>query len=843
MCYRDEQTLNFAGMHMTSLTGDNGHGKSALLDAITWALWGKSRARRDDELITLGESETWVDFEFALGPQLYRVWRQRSKKGRGQTELHFYIWNPTHDDWQLLDAGNLAQRQAQITRTLRLDYDTFVNSAFLLQGRADSFTVKAPGDRKQILADILGLSRYDDYEERAKGLASSRKERTIGIDAELKAIDAELAHREEYDQILAEARQVVESATTILQLAQAQEAGARARAQALRAQQQQLDDLQTRIARHQRDLADLRRQSGLAQRRLSELEAVLAHREEIEAGWRDLEAARAEETTWGKRLVEHSQLQEKFNHAQRRVDQARAELVSEQRRLEARAAELASKAASVEQHRRNLAEVQALLADMAVQAARRDAIADELRDISEVGGGLSHELSRVKVEGQAVKERLAMLQDAESASCPVCNQPLSAEHRKHVSNQLSAERDDLADRYRSGAAELKRLTERRSGLETEDRQLGQALHSRDARQRQLAQTEAAIADCEAAAIEHGNVAEQLVQVRLRIEQENFGGEARSELERVRAEIADVGYDRAAHENARKGIDRLKSFDARYQRELLPAQDQLAGVQAQCTDLAGRAKQQEEEVQQEEAQATQLKRAVAELPELNAQLKESEQKLQQAHIASRQAQSREGAAQQRLDALDQLEVRRAKLRRDLDGLNKELGIFTELRDAFGKKGIQAMIIESAIPEVEVEANRLLQRMSEGRMNVRLETQREKVSGGGVIETLDIIVADELGARPYEMFSGGESFRANLALRIALSKLLARRAGAQLQTLIIDEGFGSQDARGLGLVVETINSIKDDFQLIVVISHIEELKDQFGARIDVLKEITGSRVSVA
>ncbi len=212
------------------------------------------------------------------------------------------------------------------------------------------------------------------------------------------------------------------------------------------------------------------------------------------------------------------------------------------------------------------------------------------------------------------------------------------------------------------------------------------------------------------------------------------------------------------------------------------------------------------------------------------------------MASRRAQGREGAALQQLAVLEQLDARRTKLRADLDAVNAELSIFAELRDAFGKKGIQAMIIESAIPEMEVEANRLLQRMSEGRMNLRLETQREKVTGG-VAETLDIIIADELGERPYEMFSGGESFRANLALRIALSKLLARRAGAQLQTLIIDEGFGSQDARSLGLVVETINSIKDDFQLIVVISHIEELKDQFGARIDVVKEITGSRVSVA
>ena len=95
MCYRDEQALDFSGIHLACLAGDNGHGKSALLDAITWALWGRARARRDDELIALGEIEMWVEFEFGLGPQRYRVWRQRSKKGRGQSDLHFYIWNPT----------------------------------------------------------------------------------------------------------------------------------------------------------------------------------------------------------------------------------------------------------------------------------------------------------------------------------------------------------------------------------------------------------------------------------------------------------------------------------------------------------------------------------------------------------------------------------------------------------------------------------------------------------------------------------------------------------------------------------------------------------------------------
>ena len=197
--------------------------------------------------------------------------------------------------------------------------------------------------------------------------------------------------------------------------------------------------------------------------------------------------------------------------------------------------------------------------------------------------------------------------------------------------------------------------------------------------------------------------------------------------------------------------------------------------------------------------------------------------------------------QQLAALEALGERRAQCRADLEALDAETGLFNELREAFGKKGIQAMIIESAIPEVEIEANRLLARMSDNRMSLRLETQREKVTGG-VAETLDIIISDELGARAYETFSGGESFRANLALRIAISKLLARRAGAQLQTLVIDEGFGSQDSQGRSLVVEAINSIQHDFERIIVITHIEELKDLFPARIDVVKTASGSRVMV-
>jgi len=151
----------------------------------------------------------------------------------------------------------------------------------------------------------------------------------------------------------------------------------------------------------------------------------------------------------------------------------------------------------------------------------------------------------------------------------------------------------------------------------------------------------------------------------------------------------------------------------------------------------------------------------------------------------------------------------------------------------------MLIETVVPQLEQETNILLGRMTDNRMHIKLETQRERRTGQGEpIETLEINVNDELGPRSYEMYSGGEAFRINLALRIALSKVLAQRVGAPLPTLFIDEGFGTQDASGRERMLDVIGSIQDDFEKIIVITHLEDMKDVFPVRIEVQKGPEGS-----
>jgi exonuclease SbcC len=153
----------------------------------------------------------------------------------------------------------------------------------------------------------------------------------------------------------------------------------------------------------------------------------------------------------------------------------------------------------------------------------------------------------------------------------------------------------------------------------------------------------------------------------------------------------------------------------------------------------------------------------------------------------------------------------------------------------------MIIDTVTPELEESANRLLAAMTDGRMSLTLQTQREKVTGG-LQETLMLQISDELGTRDYELYSGGEAFRINFALRIALSQLLARRANAHLRTLFIDEGFGTQDDDGRIKLVDAINRIQDQFDMILVITHIDELRDSFDVHLQVQKTPNGSQVLI-
>ena len=144
-----------------------------------------------------------------------------------------------------------------------------------------------------------------------------------------------------------------------------------------------------------------------------------------------------------------------------------------------------------------------------------------------------------------------------------------------------------------------------------------------------------------------------------------------------------------------------------------------------------------------------------------------------------------------------------------------------------------LIEAALPDLESGANEILARLTDGRLSLFLETQRT-TARGDVRETLEIRIHDGVGTRSYELFSGGEAFRINFALRIALAKLLATRAGAPLRTLFLDEGFGTQGRPGAAAPAGRLSAPSSGISISsLVITHIDELKEAFPVRIEVTR----------
>jgi DNA repair protein SbcC/Rad50 len=192
-------------------------------------------------------------------------------------------------------------------------------------------------------------------------------------------------------------------------------------------------------------------------------------------------------------------------------------------------------------------------------------------------------------------------------------------------------------------------------------------------------------------------------------------------------------------------------------------------------------------------------------------------------------------------LEQFAKEQKEHEKKIIALKEMVDDYQTLATAFGKDGVQALLIEDALPEIEQEANELLAQLTNNQAHIIIESLRD-LKKGGTKETLDIKISDPMGIRSYELFSGGEAFRIDFALRIAISKLLARRAGTSLQTLIIDEGFGSQDEEGLALLMDAIYAIQDNFNKVIIVSHLTAMKDQFPVHFFVQKGPNGSTVNV-
>lgn len=1023
MCYRgDMPPLRFDGLHVACLSGENGAGKSALLDAITWALWGKARMS-DDELIAQNQHDMLVDLTFELNNHVYRVTRgleiTQAKKPSRKTRLDLHVRDG--DTWRSIGATTKKDTQPIIESIIRMRYDTFINASFLIQGRADEFTRRTPGDRKQVLADILDLHDYAVLEDRAKQRANTLKAQVGELDGIIGHLQQEADKREIYEQLTREAQQRVDARHTKLQTSEHEKAQTDEHMRQLEAKLarrkeigERIKALQQDIQQQEHDIADLRTAITTAETLLQQRDTItegvatlaaaqgtLVHldalrpqydelveqRRQLQEALKDVKRTLQSELEGHQREVERlrkqieqrpmlqadldkqthmldalAPLTDKLN-ALHEQQTALSERISRINTLLIQQRDLANQIsqrqieleAERKQHQRDETRLQEQMKPVASWRTELDTVLVQQQTIQEVQnrltslrqseqatsllvGELRANYTQSKQQEKEIKARQTLLQDTEQTTCPLCHSDLGTDGIARVAASYEHELADVRQRYKSAKqeAEAQELTlvHLREDIGAHEEQLT-ALQHASARvewlQQQLGQAEQwhaelqrvqtalqtveqhiasgdyerevreALLTCEdeltnlgaqkhkskkgdqwtATAVEQERktlqqqqreyehqleprssiesqiatlrhrlevldqeatqlpASEQKVaQLQTKLETNDFGHEIRIKGRAVEAEMAELGYTADAHHAARTAVQELQHW-AEQEHALKLAESTLERDKKalqRTTELLKRYTDDKDTLLREDAI---LEQDVRVYPAVQQQARHCTETVTQCRreldMANHDLSEQRTLLNKAKESAEQLVQKQA----ERQTLAERQSIFKELTEACGKKGVQAMLIETAIPEIEREANRLLGRITDNQMHVTFDMQRSAKTTGNTVETLDIKIADTLGTRAYDSFSGGEAMRINFAIRVALSRLLARRAGASLETLVIDEGFGTLDAEGRERFVEAITSVQNDFKRILVVTHIDELKDRFPAQIQITKGTAGSR----
>ncbi len=994
LSYR-ETTLDFRGLHTACICGANGSGKSSLLESITWAIWGESRAASEDDVLHTGTDYVRVDFQFISNQQIYKVIRSRH---RGKSSvLEFQI--ESNGNFRSLTAKGLRATQEQIIDAIKLDYDTFTNSAYLRQGRADEFMLYGPSKRKQVLADLLKLDRYEILAEQAKEIARNHKTQVDILDAKIETEKQQLSQQNEVEinrinlhQDIQQIQQLQAQEQSQLQQLKVTENQRLTWQQQLTWQQTQAQNLNQEIQRFEQEKKGLEDQ-------LIHLQQLLDQESEIKGNYQALINLQKEEESLSNKfqLFQEAQQQkqtleqqliQKNNELSLKIKQVQVQLENidnQEQELQVvlnRSAEIQAGIEKLKQHRQRLTKLDNLQHQVSPLQQRRCTIqieieraesqllakleqrkilvtelTEKIKEIPQIRRAFQDtdtqikELDKKKVYQKRVEEKgqerrhfqerlqehqriyeeqvieldeKLKLLDIPDAICPLCEQELSEQHHHQVISKTQAQQQEIRDQiwvlkeqmavsgrelqilrgeyaevtnglkiydalqqqfgqYESELEKSGEMHENLQLLQLEIKQIELALNQKkyaedlhlelatliedldsleyDDQSHALARAEVEKwrwAEIKQVKLEEANrrqaninqekpqLIAQITQLKQESQQLRQSSELQQKIIQIDRQIEDIDYRRSHHQEILQTLRQNQIWQLRYQ-ELNHAEEQFFPLQTRLNQLVNNITERYTEKLKMQADLSKLNQQIQQFVNHQTEIESLEKSIQNRRQNLDNLLSKKGGLEQLTRQLEMLKEQNQETIQQLQEAKKQHRIHKELTQAFGKNGIQALMIENILPQLEAETNQILARLTGNQLHIQFVTQ--KASKGTskrntkLIDTLDILIADAQATRPYETYSGGEAFRINFSIRLALAKLLAQRAGTALQLLIIDEGFGTQDADGCERLVAAINAISSDFACILTVTHMPQFKESFQQRIEVYKSNQGSTVRIS
>ena len=851
LSYGALQKIDFEPYNLICLSGRNGHGKSALLDAITWAVWGQARkvsntSKADEGLLRLGQSQMFVAMDF-----------------------------------KALTDKTIRATQEKIEQVIGLTFDSFINSAFLKQGQSNEFSKKSPKERKEILATILGLSKY----EAMRKLAAEKSKDGLGSKQHLVNLQQHLQIEIKNKDLVCSQLTEIESKinifnslennikTNFLILSQEKKSleVEKDKIKIAKFKLYQINSTTIIDSSHLNNIFTIWRKSNIKLKSGNRFNAQKERESlEIEANLlknSGQEKIALQENYFKQKELAQNLLQTLNQHKSLELEALRIELKSIEFELSGQSNK--SKELETTFNKKSF--------ELLEQNKKFSELKKQLENLSGLEKSLSYEETvfekrknfyqkyvvvgnKISTEYKNCDQKINLVGNTDNPCCPLCKQDLRLDRKSSLTAQFSKEKSLYNHQINRISKLLKNLKEIILNQHANIEKIKKEIEKLKASKALFEQTEVNINKLNSELAELSNIIKDnqnnITNLKHNFDQKNLkladlnvssnlenNSEYKTILENLRnleqqiklADLKIIKYQKIL-ENL-ENIKSLQNSSNNIEQEILLQQNRKREIQElikKLKKLKQEKKSLESELSTEENIIISENKIIEQENLLNLNLtnlfKEKETLLHQ-----------KGALEQQQKNILKLEAEHQANEQKLKDIVANIEQYQALSIALSKDGIQALLIEDAIPEIEQEANNLLSKLTDNQAQLFIESLRD-LKSGGTKETLDIKISDPSGIRPYELFSGGEAFRIDFALRIAISKLLARRAGTALETLIIDEGFGSQDEEGLSNIMDTIHKIQEDFAKVIIVSHLPSMKDQFPVHFIIQKGPDGSGVKV-
>ncbi len=783
--FRDLTEIDFQETDLLALTGPTGSGKSSILDAMIFALYGRIPRLGDrtvKDAISEGMRQTDVALDFYANDQLYRVTRtlRINKDGnilRNTGSLERSI-NGSSDDWEAVVSEHAADLVGQVTEIIGLSSDQFKKCVTIPQGEFAAFLDAQPAIRQQLIKDLIGVQLYDKIRE----LAKSRSDE----------LQADLHHTNSVLNNLADV-----SKNSVEQL---------------KSRLDQLSELDKTTREKTKEKASLTAK-------------VQQHQDETESLEEMIETLKGITVP-----TEATKLSKEVDQAESDRKEAVETQRSAQKRSE-KAGQLLDQLgdkADLEIGRRETLEVSDLELEI-------DKFKKELEGSEERTEESKESVSRAEEQVSHAQELLKEAERSDLASklrsnlelgehCPVCDQIVTDMPALHKHSHVSECESKVADakkvlknaesKHRKQEAELTKMTAQQ---QQRQERLGQ-LKKKTKGVPKLDVIESTLKKIGVAEKEHKaaldevrkyNKAIERSESRLQELQENLS-EAWNEFESARSHCAVRNPPPREENDLESSWNKLSKW----------AKKESASVQAEQVEV----------IEAEEELKHQLRALIGALEsEFDEHEVEFDEEDPGQHLGAEIGETRARLTSETKDLKQKNSLKRKKSQ-----LDRKQKVASALTDHLRSNRFERWLLNSAFDRLAVDASDRLKEMSSDQYSLVTDDNFG-------LNIIDHANAD--ASRSVKTLSGGETFLASLALALSLSENVAEmgaNSGVSLESLFLDEGFGTLDDESLDVVAAAIEEMGSKGRMVGIVTHIEKLAERMPVRLNVKKVANASVV---